>query len=275
MLGKIKGRSRRGQQRSHRLNGHEFEQTPGDSEGQGSLACCSPWGHKELDTTKWLNNNIYMLKNNMGGGKGINIYQQKKGDHLQICVWFLFTLSNLKPLLLLLPSLVKKKSVGFQILSCTPPSSPPIISLLTFCLTLGQLLNLTKLQFPNIQIKFKLSVMVRVILSVIIVNFRIFRGLTQEKLISHSSQMTWVFLPGTLPSSHGLIQGQSPSASSYALLLLSRALCIQLTIKKDRMVKGHSFLPAWPGSSLHCCYLCSMTTSPMSTPNSRGGCEIC
>ena len=28
----------------HRLNGHEFEQTPGDGEGQGSLACCSPWG---------------------------------------------------------------------------------------------------------------------------------------------------------------------------------------------------------------------------------------
>ena len=35
----------------HRLNAHEFEQTPGDSEGQGSLACCSPWGHKELNTT--------------------------------------------------------------------------------------------------------------------------------------------------------------------------------------------------------------------------------
>ena len=35
----------------HRLNGHEFEQTPGDSEGQGSLACCSPWGLKELDAT--------------------------------------------------------------------------------------------------------------------------------------------------------------------------------------------------------------------------------
>ena len=31
----------------HRLNGHEFEQTPGDSEGQGSLACCSPWDRKE------------------------------------------------------------------------------------------------------------------------------------------------------------------------------------------------------------------------------------
>jgi len=31
----------------HRLNGHEFEQTLGDGEGQGSLACCSPWGLKE------------------------------------------------------------------------------------------------------------------------------------------------------------------------------------------------------------------------------------
>ena len=35
------------------LNGHEFEQTPGDGEGQGRLACCSPWGHKESDTTDW------------------------------------------------------------------------------------------------------------------------------------------------------------------------------------------------------------------------------
>ena len=34
----------------HHLNGHEFEQILGDSEGKGSLACCSPWGHKELDT---------------------------------------------------------------------------------------------------------------------------------------------------------------------------------------------------------------------------------
>ena len=35
----------------HRLNGHEFDQTLGDSEGQGSLVCSSPWGPKELDTT--------------------------------------------------------------------------------------------------------------------------------------------------------------------------------------------------------------------------------
>ena len=41
----------------HQLNGHEFEQTPGDGEGQGSLECCSPWGRKESDMTELLNNN--------------------------------------------------------------------------------------------------------------------------------------------------------------------------------------------------------------------------
>ena len=41
----------------HWPNGHEFEQTLGDGERQGGLTCCSPWGHKELDTTKCLNNN--------------------------------------------------------------------------------------------------------------------------------------------------------------------------------------------------------------------------
>ena len=39
----------------HQLNGHEFEQIPGDINGQGSLACCSPWGRKELDMTERLN----------------------------------------------------------------------------------------------------------------------------------------------------------------------------------------------------------------------------
>ena len=43
----------------HRLNGHEFEQALGDGEGQGSLVCCSPWGHKDLDTTERLNNSIF------------------------------------------------------------------------------------------------------------------------------------------------------------------------------------------------------------------------
>ena len=56
-MAKTEGRRRRGRQRMrwfgwhHQLNGHEFEKIPRDGEGQGSLACCSPWGHKELDTT--------------------------------------------------------------------------------------------------------------------------------------------------------------------------------------------------------------------------------
>ena len=55
-LGKTEGRRRRVQQGNeivgwhHRFNGHEFEQTLGDSEGQGSLVCCSPWGHKEYNS---------------------------------------------------------------------------------------------------------------------------------------------------------------------------------------------------------------------------------
>ena len=39
----------------HQLDGHEFEQAPGFPNGQESLACYSPWGHKELDTTEQLN----------------------------------------------------------------------------------------------------------------------------------------------------------------------------------------------------------------------------
>ena len=40
----------------HQLDGHEFEQAPGDGDGQGSLECCSPWGGKEPDMTEQLNN---------------------------------------------------------------------------------------------------------------------------------------------------------------------------------------------------------------------------
>ena len=39
----------------HLLDGHEFEEALRDGDGQGSLACCSPWGHKESDTNEWLN----------------------------------------------------------------------------------------------------------------------------------------------------------------------------------------------------------------------------
>ena len=57
MLGKIEGRRRKGTTEDkmvgwhHRLNGLEFEQTPGDSAGAGSLECCSPWVHKGSETT--------------------------------------------------------------------------------------------------------------------------------------------------------------------------------------------------------------------------------
>ena len=50
----------------HQLNGHEFEQLPGDGEGQGSLVCCSPWGHKELDMTEQWNSNASGIKENSG-----------------------------------------------------------------------------------------------------------------------------------------------------------------------------------------------------------------
>ena len=61
MLGKTEGKRRRGQQRMRWLDSisdslHEFEQTPGDSGGQGSLACCSSWGCKESDRAQRLNN---------------------------------------------------------------------------------------------------------------------------------------------------------------------------------------------------------------------------
>ena len=58
MLGKIAGRRRRGMTEEemvgwhHRLHGHEFEQALGVGDGQGSLVCCSPLGHKESDTTE-------------------------------------------------------------------------------------------------------------------------------------------------------------------------------------------------------------------------------
>ena len=58
MPGKIEGRRRRGRQRMRWLDGitdstdHEFESSPGVGDGQGSLVCCSPWRHKELETTE-------------------------------------------------------------------------------------------------------------------------------------------------------------------------------------------------------------------------------
>ena len=59
----------------HQPNGHEFEQTLGDGEGQGSLVCCSSWGHKELDRTYQLNNNI--PSTSLGGKHTGSAFMQK------------------------------------------------------------------------------------------------------------------------------------------------------------------------------------------------------
>ena len=48
------------------LGEHEFEWAPAVGDGQGGLACCSPWGHKELDTAEWLNWNHFLSKNLKG-----------------------------------------------------------------------------------------------------------------------------------------------------------------------------------------------------------------
>ena len=66
----------------HHLDGHEFEQTPGDSEGQGSLACCSPWGCKESDTTEQLNSNKWVNNGNITnlfeGTVSVFLFKKKK-----------------------------------------------------------------------------------------------------------------------------------------------------------------------------------------------------
>ena len=64
MLGKTEGPEEKGATEDemvgwhHQLNGHESEQALGDGDGQGGLACCSPWGHRESDTTEQLNKKL-------------------------------------------------------------------------------------------------------------------------------------------------------------------------------------------------------------------------
>ena len=49
----------------HQLDGHEFEQAPGAGDGQGTLACCCPWGRKESDMTKQLTLHYYTIHTQM------------------------------------------------------------------------------------------------------------------------------------------------------------------------------------------------------------------
>ena len=109
MLRKTEGRKRRGRQDEmvgchHWLNGHEFEQTLGDSEGQGSLACCSLWGRKESDMIKWLNNNNSYLQNkymqstsirkNFLGPSGDDSTSRSPQPQQGLCLWAGFSVSG-------------------------------------------------------------------------------------------------------------------------------------------------------------------------------------
>ena len=62
----------------HQLDGHEFEQAPGVGDGQGSLACCSPWCCKELDMTGQLNNSNNPIVGPPSSGLRLNIIDLSK-----------------------------------------------------------------------------------------------------------------------------------------------------------------------------------------------------
>ena len=78
-----------------RLYGPEFEQTPGDDEGQGSLTCCSPWGCRKSDMTEWLNNSRVRdksgdqdsLSNNPGWYWFSLEWGRKPGPHRGFLCW--------------------------------------------------------------------------------------------------------------------------------------------------------------------------------------------
>ena len=103
---------------NHWLNGGEFEQTPGDSEGQESLACCSSWGHKELDVTQQLNNNklfILLLGCSQLTNNALTVSGEQQKDsaiHIHISIFPQIPLpSNITYSTLSLYDLMKKKKV--------------------------------------------------------------------------------------------------------------------------------------------------------------------
>ena len=81
---------------NHWLDGHEFEQAPGVGDGQGSLASCSPWGHKESDMTKWLNwtENVSVDRNNIL--KIVVVCVSRNGIIVVIIFAFLYFFFSLK-----------------------------------------------------------------------------------------------------------------------------------------------------------------------------------
>ena len=74
----------------HRLDGHECEQAPGDTEGQGGLACCSPWGCKESNTSQRLNSRQQKIE-----ALGVNARKSATTILLKKTVWIPVPLANL------------------------------------------------------------------------------------------------------------------------------------------------------------------------------------
>jgi len=79
----------------HQLDGHEFEWTPGVGDGQGGLVCCDSWGHKESDTTEWLN---WTELKGTGKGKGLGKKEmgreeEQKGIRQQYTVFIITCLT--------------------------------------------------------------------------------------------------------------------------------------------------------------------------------------
>ena len=99
--------------RCHWLDGHEFEQARGVGDGQGGLACCSPWGHKESDTTEWLNwskgNTITNNCRVISWVSSLKIFT-KECDYLELHRNWIFLL-KIKSWLLIICSKRKKSSM--------------------------------------------------------------------------------------------------------------------------------------------------------------------
>ena len=98
----------------HRLHGHEFEETPGVGDGQGGLACCGPWGHKESDTTEGLNRTALRVRAGpraLSQGNGLGILP------FSFCLLLSCLCEPLKSLCFLLPT--------EETPQCVPSDSPP------------------------------------------------------------------------------------------------------------------------------------------------------
>ena len=144
MLGKIGGRRRAEHQRMrmleyHQCNGHELGQTSGDYEGQGSLVCNSPWGHRESDRTERLNNNQFVV-----GFQTHNIFMTLRVSSVQPtlfhlvrpCILFKTIYSTLyQPFLTLFNILLPKTMVGIPHLCSSNPFKILLETLVFFTVT--------------------------------------------------------------------------------------------------------------------------------------------